>query len=154
MEDMRSYLVIILLSSLLFVNNALANSNSPSDADVQMGDLVPFVSMGEIEEFKYTLPAFLWTRAQYLKLRLKKDEKQQHKSAVFYMLDNVPNGKTVAWYSKKRLANGKVRVIHSYPTGSGLCRIYQAYIKVNGKSKHMTNMACKKNWSPSWSFSK
>ena len=68
MEDMRSYLVIILLSSLLFVNNALANSNSPSDADVQLGDLVPFVSMGEIEEFKYTLPAFLWTRAQYLKL--------------------------------------------------------------------------------------
>ncbi len=151
---MRLYLVITLLSSVLFFNSALANNNSPSDADVKMGEVVPFVSMGEIEDFKYSLPAFLWTSSQYMRFRLKKDEKQQHKSAVFYMLENVPNGKTVAWYSKKRLANGKVRVVHSYPTGSGICRIYQAYIKVNGKSKHMTNMACKKNWSPSWSFSK
>ena len=154
MVDMRLYLVITLLSSLLFVNSAIAESNSPPDADVKMGELVPFVSMGEIEDFKYSLPAFLWRNSQYMRFRLKKDEKQQHKSAVFYMLQNVPNGKTVAWYSKERLANGKVRVVHSYPTGSGMCRIYQAYIKVNGKAKHMTNMACKKNWSPSWSFSK
>jgi len=154
MVDMRLYLVITLLSSLLFVNSSLADSNSPPDADVKMGELVPFVSMGEIEDFKYTLPGFIWRSTQYMRFRLKKDEKQQHKSAVFYMLENVPNGKTVAWYSKERLANGKVRVVHSYPTGSGICRIYQAYIKVKGKSKHMTNMACKKNWSPSWSFSK
>ena len=78
-EDMRSYLVITLLSSLLFVNSALAENNSPSDADVKMGELVPFMSMGEIEEFKYTLPAFLWRSSQYMKFRLKKDEKQQHK---------------------------------------------------------------------------
>ena len=69
--------------------------------------------MGEIDDFKYTLPGFIWRSTQYMRFSLKKDEKQQHKSAVFYMLENVPNGKTVAWYSKERLANGKVRVVHS-----------------------------------------
>ena len=78
MVDMRLYLVITLLSSLLFVNSAIAESNSPPDADVKMGELVPFVSMGEIEDFKYTLPAFLWRNSQYMRFRLKKDEKQQH----------------------------------------------------------------------------
>ena len=115
---MRLYLVITLLSSLLFANSAIANTTTPPDADVKMGEVVPFVSMGEIEDFKYSLPSFLWRTSQYMRFRLKKQEKQQHKSAVFYMLQNVPNGKTVAWYSKERLANGKVRVVHSYPTGS------------------------------------
>jgi hypothetical protein len=45
MVDMRLYLVITLLSSLLFANSAIAD-NSPPDADVKMGEVVPFVSMG------------------------------------------------------------------------------------------------------------
>ena len=61
----------------------MAENNSPSDADVKMGELVPFMSMGEIEEFKYTLPAFLWRSSQYMKFRLKKDEKQQQVRSPF-----------------------------------------------------------------------
>ena len=74
---MRLYLVITLLSSLLFVNSALADSSSPPDADVKMSNLVPFVSMGEIDDFKYTLPGFIWRSTQYMRFSLKKDEKQQ-----------------------------------------------------------------------------
>ena len=70
------------------------------------------------------------------------------------MLNNAQNGKIVSWYGDKRLVNGKVRVIHSSPISGGYCRTYQAYIKVNGTERHMTNNACKKNWSPSWSFYK
>ena len=70
------------------------------------------------------------------------------------MLDNAKNLEIVSWYSKERLANGKVRVIHSYPTGSGVCRTYQAYIKVNGTERHMTNNACKKRWNFTWVFYK
>ena len=105
-------------------------------------------------EAKYSMPAFLWRRTQYLSFSLNKEEKQLHESAVFFMLNNAKNGEIVSWHSKERLATGKVRVIHSYPTGAGICRTYQAYIKVNGTERHMTNNACKKNWSPSWSFYK
>ena len=70
------------------------------------------------------------------------------------MLDNAPNGEIVSWYSDKRLANGHVRVIHSYPISGGYCRTYQAYIKVNGTERHMTNNACKMNWNITWVFYK
>ena len=100
------------------------------------------------------MPAFLFRRTQFLRFSLTKQEKTMHQSAVFFMLQDVPNGKIVSWYSKKRLAAGKVRVIHSYPISGGYCRTYQAYIKVNGKERHMTNNACKYIGSPSWSFYK
>jgi len=103
-------------------------------------------------DLKYSMPAFLWRQTQFMRFRLNKEEKSMHQSAVFFMLQDVPNGKIVSWYSKKRLANGKVRVIHSYPISGGYCRTYQAYIKLNGKEKHTTNNACKYIGSPSWSF--
>ena len=106
------------------------------------------------DDVKYSMPYFLWTQSQFMRFRLNKEEKQMHQSAVFFMLNNAKNGEIVSWYSKKRLVNGKVRVIHSYPTGQGLCRTYQAYIKVNGTERHMTNNACKKNWNITWAFYK
>ena len=106
------------------------------------------------DDVKYSMPLFFFTTSQYMRFSLNKEEKQLHESAVFFMLGNAKNGEIVSWYSKKRLVNGKVRVIHSYPTGQGLCRTYQAYIKVNGTERHMTNNACKKNWNITWAFYK
>jgi surface antigen len=70
------------------------------------------------------------------------------------MLGNAQNGRMVSWYSKKRLSNGKVRVVHSYPVSGGYCRSYQSYIKIGNKEKHMTNIACKEDWMPGWRFYK
>ena len=106
------------------------------------------------DEAKYSMPHFFFRTTQYLSFSLNKEEKQMHQSAVFFMLDNAKNGEIVSWYSKKRLVNGKVRVIHSYPTGSGLCRTYQAYIKVGGTERHMTNNACKNSFNITWAFYK
>ena len=106
------------------------------------------------DDAKYSMGNFFFSRSQFLRFSLRKDEKQMHESAVFFMLDNAKNGEIVSWYSKERLVNGKVRVIHSYPTGSGVCRTYQAYIKVNGTERHMTNNACKKRWNITWVFYK
>ncbi len=105
-------------------------------------------------DVKYSMPAFLWRATQFMRFSLNKEEKQKHQSAVFFMLENAKNGEIVSWYSTKRLVNGKVRVIHSYPTGAGLCRTYQAYIKVNGKERHMTNNACKNSMNITWAFYK
>ena len=106
------------------------------------------------DEAKYSMPHFFFRTTQYLSFSLNKEEKQLHESAVFFMLNNAKNGEIVSWYSKKRLVNGKVRVIHSYPTGSSLCRTYQAYIKVKGTERHTSNNACKRSYSIGWSFYK
>ena len=153
MVNMKSYKAIIALISFLVLSEvALAGSKKPADTNGTIGNMPMPKLLGD--DLKYSMPAFLWRRTQFMRFRLNKEEKKMHQSAVFFMLNDVPNGKIVSWYSKKRLANGKVRVIHSYPISGGYCRTYQAYIKVNGKERHMTNNACKYIGSPSWSFYK
>ena len=149
---MRLYKVITVLISLLLSTSALAGSKTPGDANGHIGDMPAPKWLGT--DIKYSMPAFLFRRTQFLRFSLKKEEKKMHESAVFFALTNAENGKIVSWYSKERLANGKVRVIHSYPISGGYCRTYQAYIKLNGKERHTTNNACKYIGSPSWSFYK
>ncbi len=146
--------IIILVTSLLITNCTTATTLNKPSSEINGTLLEMPAPMFFGEDIKYSMPAFLWRQTQFMRFRLKKDEKKMHKSAVFFMLDNVENGEVVSWYSDKRLANGKVRVIHSYPISGGYCRTYQAYIKLNGAERHMTNNACKYIGSPSWSFYK
>ena len=142
MVNMKLYKAIIVLSSFLVLSEvALAGSKKPADTNGTIGNMPMPKLLGD--DLKYSMPAFLWRNTQFMRFRLNKEEKKMHQSAVFFMLNDVPNGKIVSWYSKKRLANGKVRVVHSYPISGGYCRTYQAYIKLNGKERHMTNNACK-----------
>jgi len=152
MENMRSFKVITVLISLLFCTQAIAGSKTPGDHDGVIGSMPPPIWLGD--DVKYSMPAFLFRQSQFMRFSLNKEEKKMHESAVFFALTNTENGKIVSWYSKKRLAAGKVRVIHSYPISGGYCRTYQAYIKLNGKERHMTNNACKYIGTPSWSFYK
>ena len=139
---MKSYKAIIALISFLVLSEvALAGSKKPADTNGTIGNMPMPKLLGD--DLKYSMPAFLWRNTQFMRFRLNKEEKKMHQSAVFFMLNDVPNGKIVSWYSKKRLANGKVRVIHSYQISGGYCGTYQAYIKLNCKERHMTNNACK-----------
>ena len=148
MEVMNLLKVIIILISISSLSYA---GNLPKDAEASLEKMpVPIW----IEDDQMNFPMFMWRTTQYISFRLSKTEKRMHQSAVFFMLNNAENGKIVSWYSDKREVSGKVRVIHSYPISSGLCRTYQAYIKVKGKSRHITNNACKYIGSPSWTFYK
>ena len=149
---MKLLKAITIVTSLLMATPAVAG-NEPSD-EIN-GSLIEMPTpMFFGDELKYSMPAFLWRQTQFIRFRLKKDEKKKHKSAVFFMLNNTGNGEVVSWYSDKRQASGKVRVIHSYPISGGYCRTYQAYIKLNGTERHMTNNACKYIGSQGWSFYK
>lgn len=149
---MKLFKVITVLISLLVSSEALAGSNNLKETQGHIGDMPAPEWLGD--DLKYSMPAFLFRQTQFLRFRLNKSEKKMHESAVFFALTSTENGKIVSWYSKKRLAGGKVRVIHSYPISGGYCRTYQTYIKLNGKERHMTNNACKYIGSPSWSFYK
>jgi hypothetical protein len=145
---MKLFKVIIVLISLLTASAyAVDYSKTPKEIDVDIKGAMPLPNLLN-DDLVYTIMRFGWRNTQYLRFKLKKDEKQLHKSAVYFMLENAPNGKIVSWYSKKRLANGKLRVIQSYPVSGGHCRTYQSYIKIRNKEKHMTNIACKEDWMP------
>ena len=149
---MKLLKVITIVTSLVIATPAVAGSLPNDEINGTLLEMPSPMFFGD--DIKYSMPAFLWRQTQFLRFRLKKDEKKMHKSAVFFMLQSAGNGEIVSWYSDKRQASGKVRVIHSYPISGGYCRTYQAYIKLNGAERHMTNNACKYIGSPSWSFYK
>ena len=149
---MKLFKVIIVSISILFLMPAITQAKNLKETNGSIGEMPPPLWLGD--DLKYSMPAFLFRATQYMRFSLNRQEKKMHESAVFFALTNTENGRIVSWYSKKRLAGGKVRVIHSYPISGGYCRTYQAYIKVNGKERHMTNNACKYIGSPSWSFYK
>jgi hypothetical protein len=152
MENMRLFKVIIVLISLILPGNVTAGSNDLKETRGIIGAMPTPRWLGD--DVKYSMTAFVFRQTQFLRFRLNSEEKKMHESAVFFALTSTQNGKIVSWYSKERLAAGKVRVIHSYPISGGYCRTYQAYIKLNGKERHMTNNACKRITSVSWSFYK
>ena len=149
---MKLFKVITVLISILVSTQTLADSHNLKETEGHIGKMPAPVWLGN--DLKYSMPAFLFRATQYLRFSLKREEKKMHESAVFFALTSTQNGKIVSWYSKKRLAGGKVRVIHSYPISGGYCRTYQAYIQVKRKSRHMTNNACKYINDTPWVFYK
>ena len=151
MADMKLLKVIIISISFWLISTIVQANKLPGETNIALVEMPKPIW---IEDPQMNFPAVLWRWTQYMGMKLKKAEKQQHQSAVFFMLDNVPNGQIVSWYSDKRLTNGKVRVIHTYPISGGYCRTYQAYIKIKTKQKHMTNNACKYIGAQTWVFYK
>ena len=149
---MKLLKVITILTSLLIATPAVAGTLPSDEINGTLLEMPTPMFFGD--DLKYSMPAFLWRQTQFIRFRLNKEEKKMHQSAVFFMLGNVPNGEIVSWYSDKRYANGHVRVIRSYPISGGYCRTYQAYIKLNGAERHMTNNACRRIGGVSWSFYK
>jgi len=149
MVNMKLLKVIIVLIS---ISIGYVNAHELEETKGSLSDMPSPVFLGE--DTRYSMTSFLFRTTQYLRFSLRSNEKKMHESAVYFMLDNAENGKIVSWYSKNRLASGKVRVIHSYPISGGYCRTYQAYIKVNGKERHMSNNACKRITSGIWTFYK
>ena len=156
MEDMKLFKVITVLISLVLLTNCTSSnvqkvSVVPKETDGAMAKMPYPVMLGEGEI--WSAPGMLWNGAQYIRFNLNKSEKNQHQQAVYHSLNNAKIGEITAWYSKKRLANGKIKVISQFPTSDGYCRVYQSYIQLNGAQRHMTNKACKRLTLP-WVFLK
>lgn len=139
---MRLFRAIIILSSIFLLSNCSATGGSY--VKETQGSFLKFpepVTLGEHQ--LWSAPGMLWTHIQYLRFSLNDEEKKMHQSAVYHALNNADNGEITGWHSRDRLAQGKVRVIHSFPISGGRCRVYQSFIELNGTSRHWTNNACK-----------
>ena len=149
---MRLFRVIIILSSLLLLQNCASRGvQTVKETQGSFINLPQPTSLGEHQ--LWSAPGMLWSRIQYLKFTLNDDEKKMHQSAVYHALNNAETGASTQWHSRERLAQGKVRIIQTFPTSEGYCRVYQAYIQLNGTARHFTNNACKR-FTGQWVFLK
>ena len=153
---MKLLKVITVLTSLFLLVNCTASGVqkvkvTPGETNGAMAKMPYPIMLGEGEI--WSAPGMFWNGVQYMRFNLNKSEKKLHQQAVFHSLNNANIGEVTGWYSKKRLANGKIRVIHQFPTSDGVCRVYQSYIQLNGAERHMTNKACRRLTNP-WVFLK
>jgi len=143
---------IFLLIFFFLINNCRGNIQTVKETQGTFLELPQPLTLGEKQ--MWAAPGMLWNGIKYLRFSLSDEEKKMHQSAVYHALNNSNNGEITSWYSKERLASGKVRVIHSFPISDGHCRVYQALISLNGATRHFTNNACKRFYSTSWVFLK
>lgn len=106
------------------------------------------------EEMIWSSNGNLWNGVQYLGFNLKKKDKLTFRSAVYFTLDQLEDYKITNWVSNDNKYKGKIRVVRSFPTSDGYCRVYQTMlIKKNNAVRLLTNKACKR-LTYSWSFYK
>jgi surface antigen len=143
---------LFFLFFFIFISNCRGNIQTVTETQGIFLEFPQPSTLGEKEI--WTAPGMLWNGIQYLRFSLSDEEKKMHQSAVYHALNNSNNSEITSWYSKERLANGKIRVIHSFPISDGHCRVYQSLISLNGATRHFTNNACKRFYATSWLFLK
>jgi surface antigen len=84
---------------------------------------------------------------------LSKEDKRIYLQSLMIMLDNVPLGNTVEWYSDVNpTVRGQMRVVYGYQTTNGYCRVYQSEVFKDGNVKSWQEYACRSLDKPQWIF--
>ena len=84
--------------------------------------------------------------------KLTKEDSEKQNKAVFFALDNLEEGKVVAWHNMKQDTHGFVKIVMSYPHGSGYCRVVFTQIKKKNKIRDFKETACKDVAYQGWQF--
>ena len=83
---------------------------------------------------------------------LTKQDQIKQMQAVFFALDNAEEGQVVSWVNGKNDTFGLVKVVSSYPHGSGYCRVIFTQISKKGKVRDFSETACKDVAYEGWQF--
>lgn len=84
--------------------------------------------------------------------KLSIEDQQKQNQAVFFALDNLEEGKVVAWHNMKQDTHGFVKIMMSYPHGSGYCRVVFTQIKKKSKIRDFKETACRDVAYQGWQF--
>ena len=151
MEDMKLFRVITILSSLLFLNQCIPQSQSIVTIDKFKNN---FPNPLMLTENELRNPGqYSWNNKQYFNFFLQDEEKKLHQSAVYNSLNNVRDNEITKWHSKNNNTFGIVKIIHSFEVSTGYCRVYQTVIQLENQARQLTNKACKRG-SSNWVFLK
>lgn len=84
--------------------------------------------------------------------RLSYEDQRTHYQAIVMALSNVPNGEIVEWFNPYTDSNGVVRVVYTYNTGAGFCRVFQTLVQVRGDVLQYQETGCLIMGRNSWEF--
>ena len=84
--------------------------------------------------------------------KLTNEDREKQDQAVYFALDNLEEGKVVAWHNMKSDTHGFVKVVASYPHGGGYCIVVFTQIKKKDKIRDFKETACRDVAYQGWQF--
>ena len=137
-------LCIILSSLLLFACSSTKQSSLNSESTFKSVE----------SDFEQTGHAvnLIYNSIKSKNFSLTKQDQIKQMQAVFFALDNAEEGQVVSWVNGKNDTFGLVKVVSSYPHGSGYCRVIFTQISKKGKVRDFSETACKDVAYEGWQF--
>ncbi len=82
------------------------------------------------------------------------EDKERQKTAIYYALNNLDHDVVTSWYNNNTNAQGHVKIVSSYPQGSGYCRVIFSQLIYKGKERSFSETACQDIAHQGWRFIK
>ena len=135
----------IILISLLLISCGTATNNKYNSKSAYLST----------ENTYYSGTHAVILASNFLKYKffsLSKEDKKKQQQAIFYALDNLSEGEIIRWHNNDSNSWGRIKVVSSYPHGSGYCRVIFSQISKKGKIRDFKETACKDVAYDGWLF--
>lgn len=84
--------------------------------------------------------------------RMKPEDQALHTQAVYHALNNLENGEVVEWFNDRTDAQGKARIVYTWPGNGNICRRVHSWVRLGADEKAFEDTACFYNSTNGWKF--
>jgi surface antigen len=138
---------LILASSLLLLNQCASHT-------VAVDSQSTFKSVETVYDKNTSSANYVANFLKYKFYMLDDEDKEKQKTAIYFALNNLDNDIVTNWYNNRTEAQGQVKIVSSYPQGSGYCRVIFSQLIYRGKERSFSETACLEMGHSGWRFIK
>ncbi len=73
---------------------------------------------------------------------MKPEDQAMHTQAVYHALNNLENGELVEWFNDRTDAQGKARIVYTWPANGNICRRVHSWVRLGADEKSFEDTAC------------
>ena len=99
-----------------------------------------------------SIVGFAMNISKWFTTRLKPEDQALHSQAVYHALNNLENGELVEWFNDRTDAQGKARIVYTYPGNGDVCRRVHSWVRFGADSRSYEDTACFNASINNWNF--
>ena len=99
-----------------------------------------------------TFVGFAYNISKWFSKRLKPEDQAIHTQSVYHALNNLENGELVEWFNDRTDAQGKARIVYTWPANGNVCRRVHSWVRFGADSKSFEDTACYNSITKGWKF--
>lgn len=99
-----------------------------------------------------SIVGFAFNVTKWFTKRLKPEDQAMHSQSVYHALNNLENGEVVEWFNHRTDAQGKARIVYTYPGSGNICRRIHSWVRFGADEKSFQDTACYNNTTNTWIF--